>query len=801
MKPLSQEPEIQDALRTRPYPVKQRSGKIQRKSLLQTPAGWQTHRHLGALIHEDGTRESPRAFALSIAAGLDEQPRTLDSRYLYDAMGSALFERITEQPEYYQTRTEDALLARHADRLRELVGDATVVELGSGSSSKTRRLLDAWLARERARYVPIDVSAAALEPACAALAARYSKLTVEGIAACYERALPALIDASPMMLTFLGSSLGNLGTHAQGDFLDLVWHHLRSGDHFLVGLDLAKDPARLDAAYDDAAEVTAAFTKNLFVRMNRELATDIPLDAVEHVAYYNPAFERVEIFAQFNRTVEFRIAEIDRHFRIARGERVRTELSYKYRPTAAVAAFARHGFRLVEQFVDGAGDFGLFLFVRRPSSFARRTSPSVEDVLAVLEEVRTRTRQLTAPLSDADLVQQHSALMSPIVWDLGHIAHYEATWLLPKAAVPDARDVLYDPIQTPRSGRGTLPLPSPVEARAHMDEVRARVRAHLHTAPEAARYVNLVAQHEAQHQETMLQAIALREDLPYRPAFVAGHNAGVLAAPVVASVLVPAGPFLMGTNDQSWAYDNERPAHVVDVAAFRIATTPVSNGDYLRFLEDEGYQRRELWSSEGWAWRTQSQATAPAHWRLRGGRWCATTFGICAPLDPDAPVVHVSWFEADAYTRWAGKRLPTEAEWEKAAAWDPLAQVSRAAVWDATALAPHVDGRQVTGRANLGLQYLQPVAAGLHLAGRSPAGCLQMLGDVWEWTASWFQGYPGFASDPYPEYSEVFFGETYRVLRGGSFATAPLVCRATFRNWDYPERRQIFAGFRWAESA
>ncbi|HEY0711104.1 MAG TPA: ergothioneine biosynthesis protein EgtB, partial [Polyangia bacterium] len=452
-----------------------------------------------------------------------------------------------------------------------------------------------------------------------------------------------------------------------------------------------------------------------------------------------------------------------------------------------------------EQFIDEAGDFGLFLFTRRPAQGLRR-STSVEDGLALLDEARTRTRLLTAPLDDEDLTRQHSELMSPLVWDLGHIAHYEATWLLPKSTGLDARDALYDPMKTPRTGRGALPLPTPAEARAYMDDVRARVRGHLRTNPGAARYVNLVVQHEAQHQETMLQAIALREDLPYRPAFVAGHNAGVLAAPVVESVVVPAGSFLMGTNDRVWAYDNERPAHEVHVPAFRIATTPVSNGAYRRFIEEGGYRRRELWSEAGWAWRTTSTAEAPLHWRWSDGRWCALSFGVCAPIDPDAPVVHVCWYEAEAYTRWAGKRLPTEAEWEKAAAWDPLAQASRSAVWEAAPLAPHIDGRAVEGRANLGLQYLQPMAAGLHLGGRSPAGCLQMLGDVWEWTSSCFEGYPGFVSDPYPEYSEVFFGQNYRVLRGGSFATAPLVARSTFRNWDYPQRRQIFAGFRWAES-
>jgi iron(II)-dependent oxidoreductase len=292
--------------------------------------------------------------------------------------------------------------------------------------------------------------------------------------------------------------------------------------------------------------------------------------------------------------------------------------------------------------------------------------------------------------------------------------------------------------------------------------VRARVRARVTADPSAAHYANLVAQHEAQHQETILQAIALRDDLVYRPVGILWPDAaGGPGAPFGDEILISGGPFVVGTDDGTWAYDNERPAHVVDVPAFRIATAPTSNGAFLCFVEEGGYQRRELWSEAGWSWRSSQGVTAPGNWRAPrgpGDPWCAVRFGVLAPLRPEAPVVHVSWYEADAYARWAGKRLPTEIEWEKA-------------------------------------------AAGAPRGGRGPSGGLRTHQGVWEWTASWFRGYPGFVSDPYPEYSEVFFGETYRVLRGGSFATSPLIARTTFRNWDYPERRQIFAGFRWAQDA
>jgi iron(II)-dependent oxidoreductase len=787
-------------------------------SLIRTPGGWRTHDRGAFTLHVDPTHEEIEAFALSIAAGLDDHPRWLDSRYLYDAAGSALFERITEQPEYYQTRTEERLLAAHARTIRGLVGGAAVVELGSGSSAKTRHLLNAWTESGPTRYWPIDVSATALEQACADLAAAYPRLAVEGVAASYERALPVVAGTAPMMLVFLGSSLGNLGKHGQREFLELVAAHLAPDDTFLIGLDFAKAAPPLEAAYDDAAGVTAAFTRNLFARMNRELGSEIPLDDVKHVAYYNVEHERVEIYAEFAREVALRLGPIDRVFRIARGERIRTELAYKYRPEAATAAIERHGFQLAWQTSDQQHGFGLFLFRRLPTTAASRPS-QLPAWQALLDRTRARTREIVTPLGDGDLTRQHSPLMSPLLWDLGHIANFEEMWLLrkleggspgePRDARDEARaasrlDALYDPLATPRAGREQLVLPSPDDTHAYMDDVRRRAVGQLQRldtglvrGPLAheGHVVHLVAQHEAQHQETMLQAIALRDDLLYRPAF-AVEMASAPAVSPAGSVLIPAGPFIMGTSDRVWAYDNERPAHEVQLPAFRLDVAPVTNRQYLAFMEDGGYRRRELWTEEGWAWRQRTDAVGPLHWRARpqpgnGQPWEAISFGRRAPVDPDCPVLHVSWYEADAWARWAGKRLPTEAEWEKAAAWDVGRQAARRYPWGDAA-----DGAGV--RANLGQQHLQPAAVGTLPRGRSPYGCLQMLGDVWEWTQTWFHGYPGFRSFPYREYSETFFGQTYRVLRGGSFATDRIVARNTFRNWDFPERRQIFAGFRCA---
>jgi iron(II)-dependent oxidoreductase len=250
---------------------------------------------------------------------------------------------------------------------------------------------------------------------------------------------------------------------------------------------------------------------------------------------------------------------------------------------------------------------------------------------------------------------------------------------------------------------------------------------------------------------------------------------------------VPAGTITIGAPRRGFAYDNERPRHRTDVRGYLIGQSPITNATYLTFVEGGGYERREWWSHEGWAWKEEYDITRPASWTADlSAEW---RLGSCEPLAPDRPVVHISWFEADAFARAHGVRLPTEAEWEKAATWDQ--EQGRALPY------PWGDEPPVPGvHANVDQLGAGPHSAGAHPEGRSPYGCVGMIGDVWEWTSSDFGGYPGFAAYPYKEYSEVFFGSDYKVLRGGSWATRARVITPTFRNWDFPQRRQIFAGLR-----
>jgi iron(II)-dependent oxidoreductase len=359
------------------------------------------------------------------------------------------------------------------------------------------------------------------------------------------------------------------------------------------------------------------------------------------------------------------------------------------------------------------------------------------ETLAALDEARRCTLRLVAHLDDRELERTHSSIMSPLVWDLAHIAAYEDLWLAHRHAGmellrPDLAE-LYDAFETPRSQRGEAKLLDAAEARAYLEAVRERVALALTDRGVGDGVLTeLVVRHELQHSETMRQTLALAGLLAPGDRSKIGQP----LAPLTGEegwLELPEGAFTMGAGAEGFAYDNERPRHLARTGAFAIARRPVTNASWLHFSEGGGYERREWWSDEGWSWKEEYDITH--HPSVAAGH-------------ARAPVCHVSWFEADAFARAHDARLPTESEWERAA----------------TSEQPGLEG----------------------------------VGQVWEWTASHFGGYPGFTAHPYREYSEVFFGEDYLVLRGSSWATHPRVASLTFRNWDYPLRRQIFAGVRLA---
>lgn len=418
-----------------------------------------------------------------------------------------------------------------------------------------------------------------------------------------------------------------------------------------------------------------------------------------------------------------------------------------------------------------------------------------------LIDIRERTLALYAPLGEADMRRTPDPIMSPPVWDLGHIAAYEELWLVCRLTGADSLHPglqgAYDAFETPRVERTKITLLDEQGCRDYLARVRERSLEALAATdldpdgPDltADGFVfELVAEHEAQHTETVLQALQMYDDGTYRPP--RGRGVPDRATPSAERVYVPAGPFEMGAPSRGFAYDCERPRHECTLGGFLIDRFPITNGRHLAFMADDGYRRPELWSDEGWQWVVRNGVNAPEYWSTDGtGAWVTRSFDQTAPVDPNRPVCHVSFYEAEAHARWAGGRLPTEIEWERAACADPVGCGAGRFPWGA-------DSHD--GRANIDQLAFGVAPVGAYPSGDAPSGCAQLIGDVWEWTSTPFAAYPGFRAFPYREYSEVFFGERYRVLRGGSWATQPIAIRTTFRNWDLPQRRQIFSGFRLA---
>lgn len=417
---------------------------------------------------------------------------------------------------------------------------------------------------------------------------------------------------------------------------------------------------------------------------------------------------------------------------------------------------------------------------------------TAERLIADLRAARARTLALLDGLPDEQLMGPRLPILNPLRWEAGHLAWFQEYWTLrhldgraPRVA---RTDTLYDSTTVAHDTRWDLPLLPMPDTVAYLNDVLTAVIDRLTTKPLSANdayFYQLVLFHEDMHTEAFLY---MRQTAGYPAPELPGSEPAVHhAGPWPGDVTVPGGEFWLGaTRDDGFVFDNEKWAHRVMVAPFKIARAPVTNNEYAAFVDAGGYRERAYWSDTGWAWRQQAGLEAPIYWRRDTDRWQVRRFDRWQPLPPHAPVMHVSWHEAQAYCRFAGRRLPTEAEWELAAAGSANAEPKRRYPWGE--LSPsHL-------LANLGNRGDCLDVAALP-EGDSAFGCRQMLGNVWEWTASDFLPYPGFSADPYKEYSAPWFGAR-KVLRGGSWATPARLMRNTWRNFYPPERNDIFAGFR-----
>jgi iron(II)-dependent oxidoreductase len=439
-----------------------------------------------------------------------------------------------------------------------------------------------------------------------------------------------------------------------------------------------------------------------------------------------------------------------------------------------------------------------------------------EQIASMLTDTRAGTLRLFDLVKERDLRESPGFGYRPLAWHLAHTGVFEAYWLLQKVLglpAPDERyERVFDPIQTPREESKNLPTRREMESyllRVREDSLSCLDGLDFDSTDPLLRHgyaFHLVLEHERQHQETLAYLFQMLD--PSKKTRPASHASGtsLYAEPTADAardfagrsastrgmVSIPSGPFPMGSTWDAFAYDNEYPAREVFVPAFELSRVPVTNEEYAHFVAEGGYERREFWDEEGWQWREREGWSCPLYWRRDAEqRWNVRRMFDEGVLEADHPVTGVSWYEAEAYARFKGKRLPTEAEWEKAASWGGTRK--RRFAWG--------DDEPTDARCNFGSRSWGTTPVGSFPEGASFYGCLDMNGNVWEWTSDSFEGFPGFEPFPYPEYSQTWFDGDHRVLKGGSWATHPTLLRTSFRNFFRRHFRIAFAGLRLAKDA
>jgi iron(II)-dependent oxidoreductase len=434
-------------------------------------------------------------------------------------------------------------------------------------------------------------------------------------------------------------------------------------------------------------------------------------------------------------------------------------------------------------------------------SGARRWSTRASAVALTrrLRAARERTLLLAGDIADGQLLGPKLAIVNPPLWEFAHVGWFQEFWCLRYRAADDIAlsmignaDALYNSALVPHTTRWELPLLPFDAVQRYLADVLLRVEDRLQREPDNTHlhyFAELAAAHEEMHDEAFTYT---RQTLGYAQPRCDAATRTATCAPYAGDAAIPGGEFWLGaTRGEDFVFDNEKWAHRVLLAPFAIARAAVTNEEFAAFVDAGGYRRRELWCMDGWQWRQNARAEAPVYWVRESGQWLQRRYDQLQPVMPRAAVIHVNWYEADAWCRWAGRRLPTEAEWEQAAATKP----DDASGATHKRIYPWGQAGPDAGRANLYAAGNAIAAVDDYAAGDSAWGCRQMLGNVWEWTADWFNPYPGFERDPYKEYSQPWFGN-HKVLRGGCFASSAALLRNTWRNFYTPDRRDVFAGFR-----
>ena len=761
------------------------------------PAGSSTSSPVIAVRLTPADLES--ALAEDVRRGLASKPLRIPPRWLYDQVGSELFEQITEIPEYYPTRAETEILQTYAGEIAERCGATTLIELGPGSSDKTHALIDALLEVGTLRgYVGFDVAETALKQALLALTGAYPGIQVSGVVGDFTSDLDLLPADNGRLVALMGGTIGNLDPQERSVFLSAVAARLQPGEGLLLGVDLVKDPARLLAAYDDPEGVTAEFEKNVLAVLNRALGADFDLDCFDYVARWDPSAHEVHMALRARSPQRVHVPGVGLTLDIAEGEEIHTESSYKFLRESIVAELDAEGFVSMGWWTDPCADFAVVLAQR--TAVGRRSSVPVAAPLSSIAAptpdtdgyrlVRASTEALAAPLSPEDQTVQTIPDVSPTKWHRAHVTwFFEQFVLMPHRPgyLPVDEQYLYlwnsyyegaGP-RHPRPERGNLSRPGVGEVTAYRDTVDEAMQDLLcqNLADEVVSLVELGLHHEQQHQELLLMDIKhVLGTNPLRPAYRFTRPPTGSAPPQLTWAYHEGGITEIGRSaGDGFGFDNESPRHPVYLQPFGLADRLVTAGEWLEFIADGGYERPDLWLSDGWAalqappvpQGARFETRAPLYWWREDDEWWSYTLYGPTPVDPALPVTHVSYFEADAFARWAGARLPTEAEWETIASTQP-------------------------GPAQPAIA-LHPESAG---AGQEMR---QLYGAAWQWTSSAYLPYPGFApaAGSVGEYNGKFMVGQH-VLRGGAAITPPGHARATYRNFFPPGAKWAMSGVRLA---
>ncbi|MEM6363090.1 MAG: ergothioneine biosynthesis protein EgtB [Planctomycetota bacterium] len=715
-------------------------------------------------------------FLADVLTGLSSDPKTLPCKYFYNAEGSRLFDLICDLPEYYPTRCELQLMRDEGEYIAAfMLGSAMqiecrrdsssrpvrrrLIELGSGSSTKTRILIDNL--PSPLQYVPIDISFDHLEATADHLRREYPDLDIHPLARDFTSTTPfdsneldeVLSPVDHTIVYFPGSTIGNFDSDDATALLRRVQDAVGPRGDLIIGFDLDKSGEVLEAAYDDAQGITARFNLNLLKRINDELSGTFDLDSFDHQAQYNAKLRRVEMHLVSRRAQTVRVG--NHAFEFSAGETIHTENSHKYQVDQFEALLRNAGWVPRQFWTDQSSQFGVML-------------ASTSDLWRRFCDVRQASETIAEPLDAEDQMIQSMPDASPVRWHLAHTTWFFETFLLQPQdwyQSPDPRfEALFNSYYNgvgkpfPRHRRGIISRPSVADVtayRKHVDAAMGKLLLNGDVTDRMRDTIEIGLHHEQQHQELMLTDLkhALSCN-PLDPIYqTSWKTAGGQQRDSKSSQWISFDEALteIGFDRGSFSFDNESPRHRVWLDSYSLQDRLVTNEQWMQFIDDDGYQTPSLWLSMGWDWVREQEIAAPMYWRRHDDQWKHFTLTGVQSIDPHAPVRHVSYFEADAFARWSRAVLPTESQWEHAAASD---QAHR-----------------------------------FH----------DLTGEVWQWTCSQYSAYPGYQppTGTLGEYNGKFMCNQF-VLRGGSIATPKGHTRTTYRNFFGPSARWQFTGVRLA---